>query len=153
MRRWLALATLVVIAGLGIPPAHADSGETPPPDPAPGTAEWQLRDAQNMAHAMGRLTMDQYSNLAYQRARDAALPGTYGAGLSRQLADPSRPNVTAAQLVPGATNADPFRLDWAERGRGVQTPVTFLNRFSTATAQTPGKISGCPTPGRGWTVT
>src|SRR5438309_9784271 len=128
MRRWTILGALSLI-GTGLVPAHADTGETPPPDPAPGSADWNARDAQNMNHAMARLTQDQYGNPAYQRERNENLPETYGTNVHRQASDPTHPIVTLAQLIPGATNADPFRTEWEEQGRGVRYEFTFLNRY------------------------
>lgn len=114
----LLMAVLLVAAA----PATSAS------DPEPGSPEWIERDLANVAASSGRL-VDQHSNPAFHAAMAAATPGTFFGGLSDQLAHPDRPAATLGQLVPGGRNADPFRLDWAQQGRGVAMPIEYHNRY------------------------
>ncbi|MFA5785640.1 MAG: hypothetical protein WDA71_01420 [Actinomycetota bacterium] len=127
----LVLMAVAVASTLAVS-AGADSGG-PPPDPAPGSTEWQARDTQNMLDATGRL-QDQYTNPAFHKENASNIPGAYGENLSRQLADPTRPTVSLGQSLPGARTADPFRIDWQEQGRGIRYDFTFLNRYGARLA-------------------
>lgn len=114
----LAMAVLLIVAA----PASSSS------DPEPGSPEWIERDLANVAASSGRL-VDQHGNPAFHAAMAAATPGTFVGGVSDQLAHPGHPAVTLGQLVPGGRTADPFRLDWAQQGRGVATPIDYRNRY------------------------
>jgi len=106
----------------------ADPGETPPPDPAPNTLDWMIRDAENQRHATERLD-DEYANPAFAATFWTQTPETFFTNVRRQGEHPGRPIVTAAQLVPGGTTADPYRTTWEEQGRGVRYEFAFLNRY------------------------
>lgn len=97
-------------------------------DPDPGSPEWVQRDLDNMARSAGRM-VDQQANPAFHQTFAVETPGLVAGGLSDQLAHPDRPIVTLGQLVPGGRTTDPFRVDWAERRRGIATPFEYLNRY------------------------
>ena len=111
-------------------------------EPEPGSPAWIERDLANVVAATGRM-QDQQSNPAFHAEMAARTPGTFVGGLSDQLAHPDRPMVTLAQTVPGGTTADPFRVDWAEQGRGVATPIAYTNRYG---ARITGTMWAPPTP-------
>lgn len=120
MRRFAPLVAALALAG-GLAPAGATH------DPPFGSPEWIQRDLANQADAHGRLA-DQYTNPAYHSLFFTRTHGTWHANISEQLEEPTRPRLTIGQWAPGGTTGDPFRLDWEEQGRGIQVPVSFLNR-------------------------
>ena len=129
MRRTLLFisASILLVGSIGT--AHAtDPSEVPPPDPSPGTVDWQLRDAQNIAHSMGRMP-DEYANPAFTRTFWTQTPSNYLGAIAHQADDPSRPIVSAGQLLPGGITADPYRDDWESQGRGRRIHFQFLNRY------------------------
>lgn len=81
------------------------------------------------AVAMTGRQRDQLTNPAFHLALGVGTLETFPANLARQLRQPLSPIATLSQLVPGARTADPFRLTWAEDGRGVRTPVSWTNRY------------------------
>ena len=126
----------LLVAGLLVAAAPAAQG------PEPGSPDWVQRDLANVAASSGRM-VDQQTNPAFHAAMAAHTPGTFVGGVSDQLAHPDRPMVTLDQTVPGGRNADPFRIDWAQQGRGVSTPIEYTNRYG---ARITGHMWTPPTP-------
>lgn len=103
-----------------------------------------------MAASSGRL-VDQQTNPAFHAAMAARTPEAFVGGLSDQLAHPDRPMLTLGQLVPGGSTADPFRVDWAQQGRGIATPIEYTNRYGariTGTMWAPNLPFTDPVTGR-----
>lgn len=124
MRRHSIIATLVAVCALLPNAAFAVPG-----DPEPGTPEWRIRDAQNMADANGRLE-DEYANPAFGRTFWTTTIGTYFSNVSDQALHPNRPILTLAQWIPGGTTADPYRVHWDdELGRGNRQRIEYSNRY------------------------
>lgn len=134
-RRVLTTALLLTLA---LPAAaRADY-----PDPA-----YVQADVRNMAHAHGRM-VDMYSNPAYGRYFWTETLRTYPANVSDQLHHPDRPILTASQVIPGGTTADPYRQHWAG-ARGISTPIEYLDSQGariTGNVWAPKGVSG-PVPG------
>ena len=107
------------------PPSLADC-VGPAGDPAPGTQAWKDRDTVNQYCATERL-LDQYGSPAFGAAFWTQTPGIYAGQNYAMLLDPTRPNVTAAQVIPGGTTTDPFRTlkRWTASSRGRVTKVRF----------------------------
>ncbi|WP_246142490.1 alpha/beta hydrolase [Nocardioides rubriscoriae] len=124
MRR-TAVAVLTALASawaLAPAPAVADLS---PSDPA-----YTVRDTQNIADAYGRITGPggQLRNPAYLPALVSQIGATSAAQLLTQVADPTRPALTAGNVFPGWNVGNPLRAGW-ERTRGRVTPVAFTNRY------------------------
>jgi dienelactone hydrolase len=119
-------------------------------DPEPGSPAWVQRDLDNVAASAGRL-VDEQTNPAFHQQWAAQTPGTFAESLSDQLTHPDRPIVSLGQLVPGGRTADPFRVDWAQRGRGTATPIEYHNRYGariTGTMWAPSLPHTDPLTGR-----
>lgn len=154
MKRQLALAVAVLVLSGGT--ADASAAESPPraeptvcdlpagdPDPQTQPEEWRARDEQNRKCAEQRAE-DQDANPAYQRALEEARMRMYTEALADQVANPTRPRLTAPYVMP--TNyypGDPFRVaeDWAAAGRGSVRPVSFI---SSSGAKLVGRLFSPP---------
>lgn len=116
------IAVLLVL--LGVPAASANG------DPAPGSAPYVARDLRNVSDAYGRITGPggQLANPSYLRAlvRESSL--ITATQLLAQAATPTRPVLSAGQLVPGWNVGNPLRAGW-NGTRGVSRKISFLNRF------------------------
>ena len=135
--------SIVRVSTLLLAVALAAVGAAPSANgPQPGSAEWVQRDLGNVLGASQRL-VDMQASPVFHQALVARTPGTFAEGLSDQLAHPLRPMATLEQLVPGASVADPFRIDWAEHGRGIRTPIEYLNRYG---ARITGNLWAPPLP-------
>lgn len=129
MRRVLvpALTTLAALTAListNLGAAAADQA------PAPNTPEYVARDAANILDAYGRII-----GPGGQLANPNYLPGLIrestlisASQLLAQAASPTRPIITAAQLVPGWNVGNPLRAGW-NGTRGISQQVSFLNRY------------------------
>lgn len=120
-------AVLIAVAALfltGVPAASAED------DPKPGSAPYVLRDVRNISDAYGRITGPggQLANPSYLPAlvREASL--LTATQLLAQAATPTRPVLSAGQLVPGWNVGNPLRAGW-NGTRGVSQKVSFLNRY------------------------
>jgi dienelactone hydrolase len=122
-----ALAVTVLTAALATPVGAQEPGDEPGDEPAPSEPAYLQREAENSSYALGR-QRDQLTNPDFAAALAAGTVATYPEGLARQLQQPLSPILTLGQLVPGGRAADPFRVTWAEDGRGVRTPISFENR-------------------------
>jgi dienelactone hydrolase len=100
--------------------AHAAS------DPAPGTPEWQARDAHNQYCASLRLR-DQYLSPAFGWGNQSQGVSQYVEQWADQLSEPAHPHGGVTSLVPGSKAPDPFRTvkRWTGAGRGRVAPVRF----------------------------
>lgn len=116
------LAAALVLAGL--PDARADE------DPRPGSAPYLLRDLGNINDAYGRITGPggQVANPNYLPALIRETSLLTATQLLAQAATPTRPVISAGQLVPGWNVGNPLRAGW-NGTRGVSTKVSFLNRY------------------------
>jgi pimeloyl-ACP methyl ester carboxylesterase len=81
------------------------------------------RDIANMEAAFGR-QISQLTDPAYLPAFAIGAMGLYESQLTTQLENPTRPALTAGNLVPGFSAGNPDRANWAG-GRGQEIPVTF----------------------------
>ncbi len=119
----LVLATGAALLA-GIPAARADD------EPQPGSLPYVLRDVQNISDAYGRITGPggQLANPSYLPAliREASL--LTATQLLARAATPTRPVLSAGQLVPGWNVGNPLRAGW-NGTRGVSKKVSFLNRY------------------------
>lgn len=131
MRRPLATPLgRAALAGVLLTSMLATPGlaQEPAPELAPEDADHLVREVQNAAHALGRQS-DQLTNPDFAAAFTAGTVQTFPENLARQLRQPLSPILTLGQLVPGGRTADPFRLTWAEDGRGLRTPISYENRY------------------------
>ena len=120
MRKALVLALAGLLALVAAP---ADAAA-----PTPGSPEYVLRDTQNMAAAYGRQTApDGQLSPAYLAALTLEAGPQAVGDLARQAANPTRPALTLATLLPGANLGNPYRARWAGT-RGVRTPVSFTSK-------------------------
>lgn len=108
----------------GIPAASAED------DPKPGSVPYVARDLRNINDAYGRVIGPggQVANPNYLPAlvRESSL--LTATQLLAQAATPTRPVISAGQLVPGWNVGNPLRAGW-NGTRGVSTRVSFLNRY------------------------
>lgn len=99
-------------------------------DPEPGSVPYLLRDIQNIGEAYGRITGPggQLANPNYLPAliRESSL--LTATQLLAQAATPTRPVLSAGQLVPGWNVGNPLRAGW-NGTRGMSKKVSFLNRY------------------------
>lgn len=137
MRRGCRLFGLVVL-GIGVLPILSPASDQvdcdgPVSRPLPFTTAWTTRDLANQWCATQRLH-DQYSSPAFTQKFFSSTPDLFAQGVSSQTNEPSRLRITAAQLVPGASTADPFRSpdEWQAAGRGRVRPVSFISSFTGA---------------------
>lgn len=131
----LAVAVPLLLAG----PAAATSAQArpnassaagadcigPAGDPAPGTTAWTARDLENVLCSTQRMT-DEVGNPAVHAAFATEAPGLFANQTLSQLNELGSPRATLAQLVPGATAADPMRVlsQW-NNVRGRVQPISF----------------------------
>ena len=130
MRRSLALAlapllTLPLLAG-----GHAESAGPAPTRPAPGSAEYVVRDLGNIAAAYGRITGagGQLSNPAYLPALVTQSTQISVDQLLQQVASPTRLALSAGNVFPGWNVGNPLRAGW-NGTRGIARKVAFTNRY------------------------
>lgn len=127
-----AVAGVAVATGL-LPLSSARDDKTPcalpagNPDPVNDSLQWQLRDLRNVQCSTQRLN-DMAANPAFATQFVTDSPATLADTLGLLLSDPLRPVISLGQLVPGARNADPYRIpqDWQSAGRGRTQTVTFV---------------------------
>lgn len=115
MRRTIAAVCIALVA---LAPMGGAFGQAAPDE-----------DAANMIHSLGRLR-DMYTNVDMTVRFQTEMPSSYLGNLADQLQHPTEPILTLGQLIPGATNADPYRLDWEKQGRGIQVPFEYRNRYN-----------------------
>jgi dienelactone hydrolase len=110
-----------------LPPGLVVNCLAPAGNPVFGTAAWELRDLENQYCATGRL-QDEIDNPAFGFALDSQLPANYVQQLLTEVGQPGHLAGGLTTLVPGASEADPFRTlnRWTEAGRGRVTPVSFF---------------------------
>ena len=100
-------------------------------DPAPGTAAWEARDANNVSCDYQRTT-DADANPAF-RAKTTQQVATevaeYPQTLAEWAAEPNRLHANCC-TSPASKVGDPFRSpeEWAAAGRGRQLKFSFINR-------------------------
>jgi pimeloyl-ACP methyl ester carboxylesterase len=140
------LASALALAPLVAPTAARAAG-----DPSPGSPEWQMRDADNMATAGTGRWSDEFANPAFGREFNKVTPGTFTQQLTDQYENPTRPMVTLGTSLPGGTTGDPFRVHWGDgpNARGTQIPIEYFNRYGariTGNVWAPRDLSGCPCP-------
>jgi len=133
----LAALTVLTTASL---PAQADTA------PAPNSPAYVARDLQNIADAYGRVTGPggQLANPAYLPALVKESNLVSASQLLAQAANPLRPALTAAMLVPGWNVGNPLRAGW-NGTRGISEKISFLNRYGallrgTVYAPKPGAL-------------
>jgi dienelactone hydrolase len=118
--------TLVALAALALVVVTASAAVADAP--APGSPEYLQRDVANMAEAYGRQTApDGQLSAAYLGALAAQSGPQFAEDLARQAANPTRPALTLAAVLPGANLGNPLRAGW-ENSRGIRTPVSFTSR-------------------------
>ena len=125
MRRSLA-CLLALACGLLAVPAYADpTGPSGPSDPA-----YQVRDAQNIADAYGRITgpNGQLQNSAYLPALVLDATQTGVDQLLQQVATPTRLAITPGNVFPGWNVGNPLRDGW-DGTRGRRHTISFTNRY------------------------
>jgi hypothetical protein len=123
MMKAVRLAAVAAVALVVVVAAPAVAGT-----PAPGSPEYLQRDLQNMAEAYGRQTArDGQLSAGYLSALTTQAGPQFVADLARQAANPTRPALTLAAVLPGANLGNPYRAGW-ENTRGVRTPVSFTSR-------------------------
>jgi pimeloyl-ACP methyl ester carboxylesterase len=131
VRRSPALLVFAVVAGMTLaaaPPSDRAGTTSATEDPEPGTSGYWRRELDNVSRAHGRL-LDQYAHPAFHTTLATGTARTFPENVELQLERPTRPIVSLGQLVPGARTADPYRVDWAEQGRGDRLPFSYRNRY------------------------
>ncbi|HVX17901.1 MAG TPA: hypothetical protein VHA73_07695 [Acidimicrobiales bacterium] len=148
----LSVVTLAVCAVVAAPaegasgPGSAASGSaaaavSPPsifgcdepagdPDPRSDPIAWTQRDLENIECATER-QQDEVDNPAFLRKwaqEDARSLGLLPGFVADQLANPTRPHISATHWLAPAKVGDPFRVpeEWAASGRGRQQRFTFV---------------------------
>ena len=123
----LATALLASAQSSAAPPLGPDPQCTAPVgDPAPGTPEWQQRDAVNQ-YCAGLRNRDQLASPAYGFGNLTQGATLYAEQTVEQASSPTTPKGGITTLVPGSKSADAFRTikRWTEAGRGRVAPVAF----------------------------
>lgn len=127
-----ALAVAAPVAGpLAVPATAAPSVSRPAIDqPEPNSPAYLLRDLKNIADAYGRVIGPggQIANPQYLPALVKESTLLSSLQLLAQAATPTRPVLSAGQLVPGWNVGNPLRAGW-NGTRGQSTKVSFLNRY------------------------
>ena len=146
--RLLALLTVPALLGLGATAPATASAD----DPAPGSPAYVQRDLQNVADAYGRIHGEggQLRNPAYLPALVTQSSLTSVAQLLAQVAEPTRPALTAGNLVPGWDVGNPLRASWSGT-RGRSQRVAFTNRYGAllrGTVWAPAERARDPYTGR-----
>lgn len=161
MRRTVSTTVALLVLLGGATAAVGAAPEQPPraeptacdrpagdPDPAADPDAWRARDQQNTACARQRGD-DQQANPAYLAKRDEVSRRMYGEAIGDQLADPTRPRLTAPYLLPvNYYPGDPFRVagEWAGNGRGRTKEVRFV---ATSGAHLRGRLYAPPASVKG----
>ena len=122
VRRLIAAVSTCLLVVIPAGSAHAATA------PAPGSLQYLLRDLANMTSAYGRVTGGQLGNGNYLPALVKETSSVTVSQLLTQAASPTRPALTAGNLVPGWNVGNPLRAGW-DGTRGVITPVAFTNRY------------------------
>jgi dienelactone hydrolase len=126
MSRCRALVALLTCTSalLVSAPAHAEE------QPQPGSPAYVARDVGNMADAYGRITGPggQLTNPNYLPALIQQSSLLTAMQLLAQAATPTRPALSAGNLVPGWNVGNPLRAGW-NGTRGVSQRISFLNRY------------------------
>lgn len=122
------------------------------PGPEPGSAAYVQRDTENVAAAYGRIHGEggQLRNPAYLPALVAQSSAVSVAQLLTQVAEPTRPALTAGNLVPGWDVGNPLRASWSGT-RGRSQRVAFTNRYGAllrGTVWAPAERARDPYTGR-----
>jgi hypothetical protein len=117
--RPLLHAALLALVAAAILPQAASAA----PAPAPGSLPYIQRDIANMEAAFGR-QISQLTNPTYAPQFFIGAAGLWSSQLTTQLENPTRPAITAGNLVPGFSAGNPDRAHWAGV-RGQDVPVTF----------------------------
>ena len=124
-RMRLKLAVLLVaLITVAVVPAQAAE------QPEPGSLEYVARDLRNMSEAYGRITGPggQLANPNYLPALIQQSSLLTASQLLAQAANPTRPALTAGNVVPGWNVGNPLRAGWnGTRGRSQR--VAFTNRY------------------------
>ncbi len=130
MRARLALAPALLLAVSLLPAQAVGAATAAAPDPH--SAEYQVRDAQNIADAYGRITGPggQLQNPAYLPALVQASTQKHVDQLLTQAATPTRLALNPGNLVPGWNVGNPLRAGWAGT-RGRIERVAFTNSFGS----------------------
>jgi dienelactone hydrolase len=111
------------------PPVGVDmSCVAPAGNPAPGTPEWQERDAKNVACSTERIR-DQLLSPAFGFGNLTQGAALYADQAAQQAGEPSHVHGGVTTLIPGSQAADPFRTisRWTGAGRGRVAPVKFTS--------------------------
>src|SRR4051794_5819138 len=133
-RGWTAAACACAAMSMGAvaqaaPPVGVDmSCVAPAGNPAPGTPEWQARDAKNVACSTERLR-DQLLSPAFGFGNLTQGASLWVDQAAQQAGEPAHPHGGVTTLVPGSQAADPFRTikRWTEAGRGRVAPIKFTS--------------------------
>jgi dienelactone hydrolase len=98
----------------------------PAGNPAPGTAQWDERDALNELCATARMQEEQ-ANPAFFAEFWSQTPSLDARQTLSMLGSPLHPHVSLGQLVPGGSTTDPFRTiaRWTGEHRGRVYPISF----------------------------
>ena len=141
--RWLVGLSAVLLLASATPAAAIDPTQDRPPnvkpgvcdqyagDPAPGTAEWQARDANNVSCDYQRTT-DADANPAFRAktTQQVALEvAEFRQTLAEWAAEPNRRHANCCTSPPSKVG-DPFRSpeEWAAAGRGRHLKFSLINR-------------------------
>src|SRR5436305_14104608 len=110
MGRWINAAAALAVTAILTTALAASAGAA---GPAPGSPEYFQRDNQNMADAYGRQTApDGQLNPNYLSALPAGTNAGYLQQVANQAANPTRPVLDPAHLVPGWNHGTPYRPAW-----------------------------------------
>jgi dienelactone hydrolase len=120
-----ASALVAAATVVATPPAGGTAA-----DPEPGSPAYVARDVANIRDAYGRIAGPggQLANPAYLPALVAASTATTVAQLLQQVANPTRPALTAGNVFPGWNVGNPLRSGW-NGTRGHARKVSFTNRY------------------------
>ncbi|ANH39751.1 Alpha/beta hydrolase family protein [Nocardioides dokdonensis FR1436] len=120
---------LALMAGTGLLLVGTGPSLARTSEPEPGSPAYVQRDTQNIADAYGRIHGEggQLRNPAYLPALVAQGTATSVAQLLTQVAEPTRPALTAGNSVPGWDVGNPLRASWAGT-RGRARRVAFTNQ-------------------------
>lgn len=126
----LATAALLTCAVSATTALGASAPALAGPSPSPSDPAYTARDTQNIADAYGRIVGPggQLRNPAYLPALVKQINRTSVSQLLTQVATPTRPALTAGQVVPGWNVGNPLRAGW-EKTRGRVHAVAFTNRY------------------------
>ena len=137
MRRWSPVTlrripALLALAGLvaAVTPVALVPAGAVEPKPAPGSPAYVARDLENIEDAYGRITGPggQLANPAYLPALVTETTALSVAQLLLQVANPTRPALTAGNVFPGWNVGNPLRGGW-NGTRGLSKKVAFTNRY------------------------